>query len=322
MPIALSPQAGLRLAAGLRVAASCALLLFSACEKPGDASYTALMRYAVTDFRLVGIDARPVDPHSRLPLSGDQKIQLTALLLSTNPKPVELEWLDCPSYYYSDQGFTDDNIDCISTPRELRLGRGESTIYTYVQPSDLPTGPDRPPRPDPTADAGLPEAWDATLGDLEPPPPIAFDDAMIYLRATQDGKERFAQKSFLGLFMPDSPHPSLVSVSVDGEPRSQDQRQALVVHPGQTLRVEFSVLGLDESIPVQWFVTQGTLSQRGLTLYDSVEPFADGETNGTLAKTHNVWTIPEQLGPQQLMAVVGGNFGVLPWMRLRVEVQP
>ncbi len=300
------------------------LLLFGAnlaCQKTYDPQYTALMRYQVTDFRLVGIDARPVDPHQPLPLQGEQQILLTALVLQASPDPVELEWLDCPSYDYG-YGQAQGNVNCISSPRELRLGRGLQATYDF-KPPDL-GGPRDPPAPGPVpvpvpTDAGF-ESYDADPGDLAMPDPVEADDGLIYLRATQNDRERFARKSFFGLYNPALIVPRLVSLRVDGQPRAQDEQQPLIVHAGQKVQVEFAIVGLDEAVPVQWFVSGGSLNQRGLTLYDKVETLNENNQLKNICTTHNDWTVPMTTGPQQLMAVVGGQFGPVAWMRLRVEV--
>ena len=294
-------------------------LLATACSKAYDPEYTALMRYQVTDFRLVGIDARPVDPHSSLPLVGEQTLLLSALVLQASSDPVDLEWLDCPSYDYG-YGEAVGNINCISSPQEIRLGRGEQAHYDFVPPDNM--GGIRPPGPRPEPGDGGFSEWDAEPGDLAEPDPVLADDGEIYLRATQNGHERFARKRFVGLYDPQMRVPRLVSLQVDDQARAQNEPQALKVKVGQELNIECAIVGLDESIPVQWFVTAGDLKQQGLTLYNKVETINENNELKNICYTQNSWTIANSLGPQQLMAVVGGAFGPVAWMRLRVEVEP
>lgn len=296
------------------------LFLASACTKTFDPEYTALMRYQVTDFRVVGIDARPVDQHQTLPLDGEQTILLTALVLQASEDPVEIEWLDCPSYDYG-YGQVIGNVTCISSPEEIRLGRGRQARYDFVPPDingprEPGPGPGPVPMPD---DAGF-VSYDAEPSDLAMPDPVEIDDGLVYLRATQNDRERFARKSFLGLYNPSLRVPRLVSLQVDGQPRAQNEEQALKVKPGQELNIEFSILGLDETVPVRWFVSDGELSQRGMTLYNKVEKINENGTLKDICQSQNTWTVPASLGRQQLMAVVGGQFGPVAWMRLRVEV--
>ncbi|MFH1809758.1 MAG: hypothetical protein ABIJ09_13505 [Pseudomonadota bacterium] len=300
------------------------LLAATTCTKDGDPGYTALMRYAVSDFRIAGIDARPVDSSATLPLSPGQPIQLRALVLSVTDQPVELEWLDCPSYAYGSADSVSGTVDCLGTPRELRLGRGEHTTYTYTIP-DLPPQPWERDGGWEVDEAGVPIVPEAGPGPEERPDPVPYDDAIVYLRATQGDQVRYARKFFFALFTPDPMRalrrPFIDGLRVSDHARGLDDDAPLRASPGDRLTIRFSVVDIEENRPVQWFVSGGELSRRGLTLYQDRGMRDTNLGPVPVLGVDNTWTLPRSSGRHQLYAVVGGDFGPLPFVRLDVEVK-
>lgn len=305
------------------------LLALAGCSREGDDGYTALVRYNVTDFRIAAIDARPADPSQPARYAPGQQIALRAVVLATSDDPIEIEWIDCAAYVYGGRPSSPElmgsaNVDCLGTPQERRLGRGETASYTL--------GSTAAPMPERDAawpweggwplDGGWPQ-WDAALTDITPydltVPLTEYEDATIFVRATQGDRIRYGRKNFFGVFDPLALVPAIESLQVDGAARASDDPGALVRKPKAALAIRFTVRNVIEHRMVQWFVSGGSLDQHGLTYY--VEASAATDVN-PYAVAENVWQLPEQGGRQQLIAVVGGNYGPLPYVRINVEVTP
>lgn len=306
------------------------LVALAGCIKEGDDGYSALVRYNVTDFRVAGIDARPVDPALPPIYTAGQQVALRALVLASQDDPIEIEWIDCPAYVYggapTDPEFMGTaNVDCLGTPQERRLGRGESVTYTLGVTGSYT------PRPGRDAawpfdggwpwEGGLP--WDAASTDTEPfdlqIPMTEYDDAAIFIRVSQGDRIRYGRKNFFGLFDPLALVPAVESLQVDGATRASDDPEPLVRKPKAALAVRFSARNVVEDRMVQWFVSGGSLEQHGLTYYVEAGEATDASP---YAVAENVWRLPEESGRQQLIALIGGNHGPLPYVRVTVEVKP
>ncbi|MBN2359208.1 MAG: hypothetical protein JXR83_07120 [Deltaproteobacteria bacterium] len=304
------------------------LAIAAACTKDGDDGYTALVRYGNSDFRIAAVDARLADPSATPAYVPGLEIALRAVVLAVRDEPIEIEWLDCPSVYYGSGApnleFMDQaNVDCLGTPQERRLGRGETALYTLRAPRAI-----GPPRDAGTLEASGPwpdggHFWDVSNWDLarptEPPPMTEYDDAIVFVRATQGDQVRYARKSFAGLFDPTALTPSIEGLLVDGAARANDDPDRLVRKPEAALAIRFTALGVLENRMVQWFVSGGRLDRHGLTYY--VET-GDNPSGLPYAAVENVWHLPESKGRQQLVAIVGGSHGPVPYVRINVEVEP